>query len=93
MEENTIKYLVVEVLVEVYKQLFGKTLDDFDLEDKLEVIVDGDWLKLSNWFLYTSEMLDVTIKYMPLEEKSYFNTFQDALTYFEERVKDKEAVK
>lgn len=93
MDENTVKMLVVETLAEVYKQLFGKTLDDFDLEDKLEVIVGGDWLKLSNWFLYVSEMLDVKILYMPLEEKSYFNTFQDALNYFEDRVKDKETVK
>ncbi|MCU7667643.1 hypothetical protein [Bacillus thuringiensis] len=93
MEEITQKMLVIETLAEVYKQLFGKTIDEFQLEDKLEVMVDGDWDKLTQWFVYIHEKLDVAATYMPFKEKEKFHTFQDAVTYFEDRVKEEDATK
>ena len=93
MEENTRKMPVVETLAEVYKQLFGKTIDEFQSEDKLEVMVGGDWAKLTQWFVYVHEKLNVGGAYMPFKEKEKFHTFQDALTYFEDRVKEEESTK
>ncbi|MDA1675503.1 hypothetical protein [Bacillus cereus group sp. TH152-1LC] len=93
MAENTRKIIVVEALAEVYKQLFGKKIDEFQLEDKLEVMVSGDWDKLTQWFVYVHEKLDVSAAYMPFKEKEKFHTFQDAVTYFEDRVKEEESTK